>query len=399
MRWLVLLLFSVAPALAESVTTPNVLPNLSEFTTSGSTTSAGGTGHATAGGGAYVSSFDVPLTEGEVRQGFTLDSAVTINSHPSNAALATCINLTQASDCRDIFRLGLKLFDGTNLAANFLHEVELDFGGLRDYTFADTFAANDFGVLTGELSLFGIDAGYHSGTFGPVFSAPSLTIAYQTVPVDQQIIDEIIDQIVMETIAPPPPPPTETASTSQMTGPPPPATMTATMETIAPPPPPPPTIEPIAPPPPPEQQQEEAAAVAEVEAEIQAAEPQPEPRPEPRPIGPAPETREAAAPQAAPEPRQTRQEKVRAAAQKVVKRIAPSQRYSDASQTTTMVVMNMLSGRIATGPAITDAAAATFFSAANIPDGPSMIDRMQNYVLFGSANGLHNALVESQWNR
>jgi hypothetical protein len=64
-----------------------------------------------------------------------------------------------------------------------------------------------------------------------------------------------------------------------------------------------------------------------------------------------------------------------------------------------MVVMNMLSGRIATGPVIKDAAAATFFSAANVPDGPSMVDRMTNYRIFGQANGAHNALVESQWTK
>ena len=390
MWWLVLLLFFIAPALAEPVTTANVLPALSAFITSGSTTSTGGTGNATAGGGTYTSSFDVGLTAAEVRQGFTLNSAVTVNSHSSNAVLATCTTLTQVGDCRDIFRLGLKLFDGTALAADFLHEVELDFGGLRDYTFTDTFAANDFGVLTGELSLWGIDAGWHSGFFGPQFLNPSLTFAYQTVPVEQQIMDQIIDQIVMETIAPPPlpPPPVEMAPTSQTAGPPP-ATMTAAMETQEPAPPPPPTIEPIAPPPPPEQQQEEAAAVAEIEAEIQAAEPEPQPA--------EPETREAAAPQASPEPRQTRQQKVKAAAQRIVKKIAPSQRYSAASQTTMMVVMNLLSGKIATGPAIKDAAAATFFSAANVPDGPSMVDRMMHYRIFGHANGLHDALVGSQY--
>jgi hypothetical protein len=393
MWWLVLLLFFIAPALAEPVTTANVLPALSAFITSGSTTSTGGTGNATAGGGTYTSSFDVGLTAAEVRQGFTLNSAVTVNSHSSNAVLATCTTLTQVGDCRDIFRLGLKLFDGTALAADFLHEVELDFGGLRDYTFTDTFAANDFGVLTGELSLWGIDAGWHSGFFGPQFLNPSLTFAYQTVPVEQQIMDQIIDQIVMETIAPPPlpPPPVEMAPTSQTAGPPPPATMTATMEPQAPEPPAPPTIEPIAPPPPPEQQQEEAAAVAEIEAEIQAAEPEPQPA--------EPETREAAAPQASPEPRQTRQQKVKAAAQRIVKKIAPSQRYSAASQTTMMVVMNLLSGKIATGPAIKDATAATFFSAANVPDGPSMVDRMMHYRIFGHANGLHNALVDSQYRK
>jgi hypothetical protein len=393
-----------------------VLPNLSAFTTSGSTTPEYGTGHASAGGGSFTSSFDVPLTEGEVREGFTLNSAVGVLSHPSNAILATCsTSLTQASDCRDIFRVGLKLFDGTDLAASFLHEVELDFAGWRDYTFTDTVSANAFGIaLTGELSLWGIDAGFHSGAYGPVFRDPSLTIAYQTV-VDQQIIDQIIhqDTELATGVATPPPPPAETAPTSQTAGPPPPATMTATMETQEPAPPPPPTIEPMAPPPSPEQQQQEDAANAEIEAEIETetAEPEPEPQPEPRPIGPAPETREAS--DAEPEPsteaaasaredqpaetRQTRQQKVKAAAQKVVKKIAPSQRYSAASQTTTMVVMNMLSGRIATGVVIKDAAAATFFSAASVPDGPSMIDRMTNYRFSGQASAVHHALVASQW--
>jgi hypothetical protein len=364
MRWLALLLFSVAPALAESVTTPNVLPDLSAFTTSGSTTSAGGTGHATAGGGTYTSNFDVPLTEGEIRQGFSLNSAVTVNSHPSNAVLATCITLTQASDCRDIFRVGLKLFDGTDLAANFLHEVELDFGGSLDYTFTDTVAANDFGVLTGELSLFGIDAGYHSGTYGPIFSDPSLTFAYQTVFVEQQIIDQIIDQIVMETIAPPPP--IETTPTSQMAGPPPPATMTATMETQAPAP---PTIEPIATQAP-EQQQEEAQATAEIEAEMQTA---------------------------APEPRQTRRQKVKAAAQRLVKKIAPSQRYSAAGQATTMVVMNMLAGKITTDVAVPDTQG--FFPSLGMDDSRSISNPLQDYTMFGGSNAAHDRLMQIEWSR
>ena len=45
------------------------------------------TGNATAGGGTYTSTFDVPLTEDEVRRGFTLNSAVTVDSHPSNASV------------------------------------------------------------------------------------------------------------------------------------------------------------------------------------------------------------------------------------------------------------------------------------------------------------------------
>jgi hypothetical protein len=412
MRWLALLLLTALPALAEPAVTGNVLPALSEFSTSGSTTSstisgctAGQfcTGNAAAGGGTYTSSFSVPLTTAELRQGFTINSAVTVDSHPSNASLASCTSLTQIGDCRDVFRLTISLFDGLDLAEKFEREVELDFSGLQNFTFQDTVAANSFDILLGEFSLFGIDAGFQSGFFGPKFSSPGLTISYQTV-IEQQILDQIAQatEIVTASLAPPPPPPpTETVAASPTAGPPPPATTIATLETQAPAPPPPPTIEPVAPPPPPEQQQEEAAATAEVEAEIQAAEPEPQPEPGPGPESqPAePETREAspAREREQPAPRQTRQQKVRAAAQKVVKKIAPSQRYSAASQTTMLVVMNLLSGKIATGPLIKDAAAATFFSAANVPDGPSMIDRMTNYQIFGQANGAHNALIESQW--
>jgi hypothetical protein len=412
MRWLALLLLTALPALAEPAVTGNVLPALSEFSTSGSTTSstisgciAGQfcTGNAAAGGGTYTSSFSVPLTTAELRQGFSLNSSITVDSHPSNASLATCTSLTQIGDCRDVFRLTISLFDGLDLAEKFEREVELDFSGLQNFTFQDTVAANSFDILLGEFSLFGIDAGFQSGFFGPKFSSPGLTISYQTV-IEQQILDQIAQatEIVTASLAPPPPPPpTETVAASPTAGPPPPATTIATLETQAPAPPPPPTIEPVAPPPPPEQQQEEAAATAEVEAEIQAAEPEPQPEPGPGPESqPAePETREAspAREREQPAPRQTRQQKVRAAAQKVVKKIAPSQRYSAASQTTMLVVMNLLSGKIATGPLIKDAAAATFFSAANVPDGPSMIDRMTNYQIFGQANGAHNALIESQW--
>ena len=83
----------------------------------------------------------------------------------------------------------------------------------------------------------------------------------------------------------------------------------------------------------------------------------------------------------------------------MVKKIAPSQRYSAASQTTTLVVMNLISARIVTDLVIKDRAAATFFVASTVPDGPSMVDPMTNYRLFGEANGAHSALVESQWSR
>ncbi len=158
---LILLLVS-APVSAQTLTTDNVLPDMSAFTTSGSTTSASTrgctagefcTGNATSGGGTYTSSFDVPLTATEVRRGFTMNSSITVDSHPSNATLATCTTITQRSDCRDIFRFSLSLLDdSTTVVETFEREVELDFSGLRTFTFEDTVAENSFSILTGSLS-------------------------------------------------------------------------------------------------------------------------------------------------------------------------------------------------------------------------------------------------------
>jgi hypothetical protein len=88
---------------------------------------------------------------------------------------------------------------------------------------------------------------------------------------------------------------------------------------------------------------------------------------------------------------------VKAAAEKAVAKIAPSQRYSAASQTTTMVAMGMISPKIVAPRSMVDTPG--FFTGTKVPDGPSLVDRMQNYTLFGRSNGSHNALVELDWKR
>jgi len=422
MRWLVAFFLFCSTAAAETVTTDNVLPGMSAFTTSGSTTSSTTTGctagefctgNATAGGGTYTSSFDVPLTEDEVRRGFTLDSSVTVDSHQSNATLATCATITQRGDCRDIFNLTIALFDDTNtVVEKFEREVELDFFGLRTFTFEDTVAENSFSILTGEFELFGVDAGFHSGFFGPKFSEPSLTFTYQNV-VEQQILDQISrHEVQVAVAAPPAPPPLE-----PMAPPPGPEAPPPPMQAnIGPPPapeaPPPPTIQPVAAPQP-EQRREEAQAEAEIEAEMEAA-PRPEPQeraseepqrqeqPNEQPVAESSEQEQPetdSGPQAeAPAPKlKTRQEKIKAAAQKVVKKIAPSQRYNAASQTTTLVVMNMIGAKIATGTALQDTQG--FFPKEFLTDNRSLSNPLQDYQVFGASNAAHEAFLGLEWSR
>ena len=397
MRWAAALLVFSLPVMAEELTTSNVLPALSGFTTSGSTNATGGTGHASAGGGTYTSSFDVPLTEAEVQRGFTLNSALTVSSHSSNSVLATCSSITQASDCRDIFRLTLSLMDLTStVVEKFEHEIELDYSGLENYSFTDKVGLNSYATLTGEFELYGVDAGYHSGMYGPVFSDPTLKFIYESA-VEQQLLDQIAQLAVQIAFAPPPPPVIEVTSAPPAAEQP--STMMTSVDQTAPPPP--PTVETIGPAPVEQQQQQEETEVeAAVEAEIEATEPEREPEPtEPgaeTEVETEPEAETEVASEAVP-PRRTRKEKVKAAAEKVAKKIAPSQRYTAASQTTVMVVMNMLAGKIVTDLTVPDTPG--FFPVRGMDDTRSMSDPLIDYTLFGKSNAAHEALIQSEWSR
>ena len=419
MRWLFALALFVTPAMGEEVTTANVSPDMSAFTATGSTQPGSGcstgqfcTGNASNGGGTYTSSFDVPLTQAEIQRGFTLNHSVDVNSHPSNATLATCGSITQVGDCRDIFRTTVALFDITNnVVQKFERQIELDFGGTRTFSFSDEIPVNSYTILKGELELFGIDAGFHAGAFGPQFSTPGITFAYQDV-VEQQVLEQVA-QMDSQIAFTPPPLITEIAAPS----PPPPTAQPVETVAAA-------YSEPAAPPPPPvvaqiqttqpevqeQQQQQEAQVEAAIETEMEAqpetqqettpteqqTEAEPEAAPEPQETAEAEAEPQQVAPAAAAKP-ETKQEKQKAAAERLVKKIAPSQRYSAAGQATTMVVMNMLAGKIATSVVIEDTQG--FFSKASVPDGPSMVDKMTNYRVFGASNGLHNALTESQWRK
>lgn len=168
----------------EDLNSTDFIQDMDSFSTSGSTSVSSGkykTGHATAGGGTYTSSeFDLQtqMSISEINSGFDLNYGVTVNSHVSNSRLGTCGSLTQRSDCRDIFKLTINLFDSNVLQQTFEHEVELDFTGNRDYAYSQTIAPNNYYSLTGEMQLYGIDAGYHSGYHGPQFSDPYLTSAW-----------------------------------------------------------------------------------------------------------------------------------------------------------------------------------------------------------------------------
>ena len=187
-------------------TSPNYIPEMSEFTRSGGTNTGGGRGCAsgnfcTAGtqgpGGTYTSTFDLEdnMTLDQINRGFAMDYGVDVESHPSNSVLSSCVggNVMQNRDCRDIFNLTVTLLDVNNVVHKFEHEVELDFTGERSFAFSQTIPENNFTGLKGEFELFGIDAGFSSGFFGPRFENPFLTTTFDLVTILETEVLSIID--------------------------------------------------------------------------------------------------------------------------------------------------------------------------------------------------------------
>ena len=153
--------------------------------------------------GTYDKDFDLEsqMTISDINAGFDLDYGVTVNSHSSNARLNTCGSITQNRDCRDIFKLTITLFDSNEQVHLFEHEVELDFSGNRDYTYNQVIQPNSYQSLTGNFELYGVDAGYPSGWYGPKFSEPYLTTSWEVVEIiNQEVLDLLEHSDILDTV-------------------------------------------------------------------------------------------------------------------------------------------------------------------------------------------------------
>ena len=436
---LLLVCFSAYPSYSEEIvvgqeTTDNLLPGMSEFTRSGGTSVGTGSGcpsgeFCTAGtnqqGGTFSATFNLEdnMTIDDINRGFKLDYSVDVKSHPSNSVLASCTSgVLQSGDCKDIFNVTLSLFSAGNvLEHKFVDEIELDYTGTKNFAFEQNIPQNEFTELKGGFELFGIDAGFPSGFFGPHFSNPNLTATFDIVSfIETEVIDiltntEIITEnpivIVEVDLAPPPPEPEVEVAEVEIE-----AEFEQQLQVMAAP------VE-VAPPPvefaqvdaaeAPVSEQVEAEIEAELQQEIEAPAPEPtEPEPEqaePEPAEPTdtepeqePETR-----QAEPEQEEEQQEKPKVVAKKavkekiakqIIKRMGSSGRYDSNNQIRTLVVMQVLgdSKSFFKSPvSLQDKEG--FFDNARVPDSIISDNNFAQYVLFGGSSAQHNNLVNLQW--
>ena len=410
-------------------TSPNYIPEMSDLTRSGGTNTGGGRGCAsgnfcTAGkqgpGGTYTSTFDLEdnMTIDQINRGFDMNYGVDVESHQSNSVLASCSggNVMQNSDCRDIFNLTVTLLDSDSVVHKFEHEVELDFTGTRPFAFSQVVPQNEFTGLKGEFELFGIDAGFPTGFFGPRFDNPFLTTTFDLVTILETEVLNIIDlqedievveiqEIEIEVVEPQ----EEIQVAAEI--------VVEEIETVE------LQIEiqqPVEP-----QAAEEMEVAVEVEQEIEAElEDVSEPEPEREEVveessgetedtgevnepaqneEPAEETtqEEEASEEPEPETKKAVAQKVKEkVAKKIMSKMGDKGKYDSTNQVRTLAVMGVLgNSRTFFGAQATLQDTPGFFSGAKIPDSSIPTNNAAQYLMFGGSNQSHSQLVDSQWQK
>lgn len=180
--WMAFLFCVIFPlkTYSQTITTPNILPPISSFTQSGITDGAGGTGQHGGGTYSYTTALSGYLTQAQINAGFTLNYSVTVLSHASNTVVPHC-GAGVYGDCKDTVMITLSIFDNGALVRKFENSYVLDYSGYRTYSITNVIDANNYVNPHAMFELYGNDAGYYGGMFGPRFLDPILSLTYQII--------------------------------------------------------------------------------------------------------------------------------------------------------------------------------------------------------------------------
>jgi len=194
-----LLLLASFSSKTEEITTENLLGestdiNINDVTTSGNDYGMTGaeftTGNQTLGGGSRT--FDIDLSEYENID--LIEYGSNVYSHTSNQSLPICSNTT--GDCRDEFKITVNLYNDNVLVKTYTHNYyDIDWSGTKSYNYSQT--TIDLVFTSAELELYGMDAGYPNGYFGPGFSNPYFKATYEVIDI---IINEVLTSVEMNFI-------------------------------------------------------------------------------------------------------------------------------------------------------------------------------------------------------
>lgn len=159
------------------------------------TTQLGGGYTRTGPNGGYIE-LTQTLTEAEIQAGFDVNYGVTVESHTSNKSVPLCSATN--GDCKDVFsvKLTLKGHRPNNLVPEYLYPAgqyeTLTYSGTQTFNYTYSLGSNSYTRVDGLMELWGVDAGYHSRNFGPIFSDPYIKLTYDAVTLITEQITNIV---------------------------------------------------------------------------------------------------------------------------------------------------------------------------------------------------------------
>lgn len=157
-------------------------------------------GGSFAGGGTITSNkfdIDTDMTEKELNEGFDIDYGLRVESHSSNTQVPLCQNTS--GDCKDKFTMTVNLYKSDNSLINsYSHSVILDYNGQRNFSWDQTIGANTYELgIQAEFVIFGVDAGWVRGYWGPIVYDPWLTVTYDVISyVTETITTYVTEQVI-----------------------------------------------------------------------------------------------------------------------------------------------------------------------------------------------------------
>lgn len=165
-------------------------------------------GGSYAGGGTVTSpkiGIDNNMTQAELNRGFDLDYGATVQSHKSNTTVPLCTATN--GDCKDKFTLTVNLYKSDDSLINsYSHSVILDYNGTQNFSYNQSIGNNSYELgLQAQFIVWGVDAGYTGGYYGPIVSDPWLTVTYDIISyvtetitsyVTEQVISYVTEQVI-----------------------------------------------------------------------------------------------------------------------------------------------------------------------------------------------------------
>ena len=147
-----------------------------------------------------ISLLDQGLTQAEINQGVTYSYGSSIESHISNTNVPSCSDTN--GDCKDYFSIKLNLTNKNgDLINTYEHTVEMDYAGVRDYSYQQQLEANSYSDVLFQMDIWSVDAGYTSPSFyGGIISDPFLTVQYNTIEIITEIILDVVEDIATENL-------------------------------------------------------------------------------------------------------------------------------------------------------------------------------------------------------